>query len=171
MRPSISIFSKSTEKGEWRKASKNWKKLLCFHLRVKFLIHCPFLKIDKNYFVSIYGLNFSFKTQFWEYLQEGILKFVMRGLSFVCCRCDIYRSVLIPRNHTYLEQFLVVHLIYIIQKSDVQIESIHYTKRMLFSVCFHSERLTFVYINQVNNQKFLRVGVVLWNKDRGVARI
>ena len=57
---------------------------------------------------------------------------------------DIYRSVLIPRNHTYPEKFLVVHLIYVKQKSEVQNESIHCTKTMLFSVCFHCERLTFV---------------------------
>ena len=43
-----------------------------------------------------------------------------------------------------LKKCLVVHLIHVKQKSEVQNESIHYTKTMLFSVCFHCERLIFV---------------------------
>ena len=35
---------------------------------------------------------------------------------------------------------------------------------MLFSVCFHSERLTFVFYISVEQPEFFRVGVVPWNK-------
>ena len=36
---------------------------------------------------------------------------------------------------------------------------------MLFSVCFHSERLTFVLYISVEQPEFFRVGVFPWNKD------
>ena len=35
---------------------------------------------------------------------------------------------------------------------------------MLFSICFHSERLTFVLYISLEQPEFLRVGVVPWNK-------
>ena len=36
---------------------------------------------------------------------------------------------------------------------------------MLFSVCFHSECLTFVLYISLEQPEFFRVGVVPWNKD------
>ena len=35
---------------------------------------------------------------------------------------------------------------------------------MLFRICFHSERLTFVLYISLEQPEFLRVGVVPWNK-------
>ena len=39
---------------------------------------------------------------------------------------------------------------------------------MLFSVCFHSERLTFVLYISLEQPEFFRVGVVPWNKDTSI---
>ena len=39
---------------------------------------------------------------------------------------------------------------------------------MLFSVCFHSERLTFVLYMSVEQPEFFRVGVFPWNKDTSI---
>ena len=39
---------------------------------------------------------------------------------------------------------------------------------MLFSVCFHSERLTFVFYISVEQPEFFRVGVVPWNKNTSI---
>ena len=50
----------------------------------------------KSFFKSIYDI----KSQ----------KFSLLGLSFECCRSNIYRSALIPRNLSYPEKFLVALL-------------------------------------------------------------
>ena len=39
---------------------------------------------------------------------------------------------------------------------------------MVFSVCFHSERLTFVLFISVEQPEFFRVGVAPWNKDTSI---
>ena len=39
---------------------------------------------------------------------------------------------------------------------------------MLFSVCFHSERLTFLLYISLEQPEFFRVGVVPWNKDTSI---
>ena len=39
---------------------------------------------------------------------------------------------------------------------------------MLFSVCFHSERLTFVLYISLEQPEFFRVGVVPWNKNTSI---
>ena len=39
---------------------------------------------------------------------------------------------------------------------------------MLFSVCFHSERLTFILYISLEQPEFFRVGVVPWNKGTSI---
>ena len=39
---------------------------------------------------------------------------------------------------------------------------------MLFSVCFHSERLTFTLYISVEQPEFFRVGMFPWNKDTSI---
>ena len=39
---------------------------------------------------------------------------------------------------------------------------------MLFSVCFHSEHLTFALYISLEQPEFFRVGAVPWNKDTSI---
>ena len=39
---------------------------------------------------------------------------------------------------------------------------------MLFSVCFHSEHLTFVLYISLEQPEFFRVGAVPWNRDTSI---
>ena len=112
----------------------------------------------KNVFkVTIFQLSIKKKTQLiWNF---SIIK---PRISVYLWSWEIYRSTLIPKNHTYPEKFLV-HLIYIYIK---RIKS--NIKRMLFSVCFHSERLTLVLYISLEQPEFFRVGVVPWNKDTSI---
>ena len=49
----------------------------------------------------MYGLNFSFKILFLEYLEKNIRNLSLGSLSFVLCRLNVYRSTLVLRNLSY----------------------------------------------------------------------
>ena len=70
------------------------------------------LILGKNALTSfIYGYNFSFKMLFQAYLGKNLRSFSLQGLSFVCCRLNLYRSALIFRDLPSPEKFLVICLI------------------------------------------------------------
>ena len=60
--------------------------------------------------VFIYGLNFSLKMLFEEYLGKKSPKFYQWRLSVVCCRLNVYRSDLVLINLPCPKKFLVTRL-------------------------------------------------------------
>ena len=72
---------------------------------------CPGFRGENVLIVSIHGSNFSFETQFLEYVGEKTPKFFRAGpYFFVCCKWNVYGNALIPSNLPCPEKFLVVHL-------------------------------------------------------------
>ena len=60
--------------------------------------------------MSIFGLNFEFKTYLWQHPAEETSKRFSLGISFLCFWQYISRSALVQRNLPCPEKFLVVCL-------------------------------------------------------------
>ena len=79
--------------------------LLCPFLKIE--IMCPDFRRGKMHWLCSSMSSIShLKCCFESILEKKLWNFFLRGLSFMCCKWNVYRSALIQRNLTCPEKFL-----------------------------------------------------------------